>query len=140
MHATKASDQPATTGPQSLADLMGLRSAPPLTPAQRQVLRHELDGCMAGCAWFTVGVMAPSAVTALAALRACETAFGWSPLEPDGEVEPAGPVFLKGNQRTGRFLLRAESGLGEGLLIGGQSETRPEAAGTWGPFPLDFFG
>ncbi len=123
-----------------LASLRGLRTAPSLDTVQRQALRGELDARLAACDWFTVGVMAPSAQTALAALRACEAAQGWDPLQPESEGEVEGPVFLKGNQRTGRFLLRAESGLGEGLLIGGQSDGHPEATGTWGPLPLDFFG
>jgi hypothetical protein len=123
-----------------LTSLMGLRSAPELDAAQRQALSQELKQRLAACDWFTIGVMASSAQAALAALRACETAQGWSPLQGESEELVEGPVFLKGNQRTGRFLLRAESGLGEGLLIGGQSDSHPEATGTWGPLPLDFFG
>ncbi len=130
------SDPPAV----DLASLLGLRSAPNLDAAQRQALGQELKGRLAACDWFTVGVMAPSAQAALAALRSCEAAHGWSPLQAESETQVEGPVFLKGNQRTGRFLLRAESGLGEGLLIGGQSDSHPEATGTWGPLPLDFFG
>jgi hypothetical protein len=123
-----------------LTSLMGLRSAPSLDAAQRQALDQELKQRLAACDWFTIGVMAPSAQAALAALRACEAAQDWSPLQGESEELVEGPVFLKGNQRTGRFLLRAETGLGEGLLIGGQSDSHPEATGTWGPLPLDFFG
>lgn len=47
------------------------------------------------------------------------------------------PVFLKGNQRTGTYLLREEAGLGEGILISGQHPDQPELAQTWGPLPLD---
>ncbi|CAK6697658.1 DUF1824 family protein [Synechococcus sp. CBW1107] len=130
------SDQP----PVDLASLLGQRSAPSLDADQRQALARELKVRLAACDWFTIGVMAPSAQAAVAALRSCETALGWSPLQADSEALVEGPVFLKGNQRTGRYLLRAESGLGEGLLIGGQSDSHPEATGTWGPLPLDFFG
>lgn len=126
-----------------LAHLRGLRSAPPLDPAARDVLRAELDQRLASCEWFTVGVMAASATAALAALRSMEMALGWEPLEPDpaeaGSDAVATAVFLKGNQSTGRFLLRAESGLGEGILISGQCPADPEAGDTWGPLPLDFF-
>lgn len=162
----------------SLAALCGLRTAPELPAEVRQALRCELDQRLAACEWFTVGVMAPSASLAVAALRACEHALGWEPLQAPGSETPgsgsetpgpgsgsetpvsgtpglsgsgasaseagdpaavAGPVFLKGNQRTGLFLVRPESGLGCGLLITGHSSVAPEAEDTWGPFPLDFF-
>jgi hypothetical protein len=48
-------------------------------------------------------------------------------------------VFLKGNQHTGLALLRAESGLGEGVLISGHGADDPSSEDTWGPLPLDFF-
>jgi hypothetical protein len=98
---------------------------------------------MAACHWFTVGVMASSAPAALACLRQLEAALAWAPLERDGGCEdPAtieGPVFLKGNQNSGRFLLRRESGLGTGLLISGHCSDDPAAEDTWGPLPLDLF-
>ncbi len=154
----------------SLTALCGLRTAPELPAAAREALRSELDQRLAACEWFTVGVMAPSASQAVAALRACENALGWEPLQAPGSETPdsgsetpgsgtpglsgsgasaseagdpaavAGPVFLKGNQRTGLFLVRPETGLGCGLLITGHSSVAPEAEDTWGPFPLDFFG
>jgi hypothetical protein len=130
----------APTDPAGLAGLRGLRTAPALDSERRQNLRRELEQRMAACEWFTLGVMAPSASEAVRTLRACELAFGWSALEADGEADPAGPVFLKANQHTGRFLVRPESGLGEGVLVGGQSASDPAAADTWGPLPLDFFG
>ena len=128
-------DQPI----RALADLRGLRSAPLLDAATRQALRDELITAMAACPWFTVGVMAPSAAAALGALRRWEAALGWEPL---AAVDPAAdaivaPVFLKGNQRTGSYLLREEAGLGEGILISGQHPDQPELAQTWGPLPLD---
>lgn len=89
--------------------------------------------------------MAPSAAAALTALRQLEAAQGWSALQSGdpGEGDPGegdpGPVFLKGNQRTGRFLLRREEGLGEGILITGHGASDPDAEDTWGPLPLDLF-
>ena len=130
-------------GPITLTALRGLRSAPPLQPDQIKVLRRELEQAMAPCAWFTVGVMAPSASAAVDALRACEAALGWEPLEldPAGEALASieGPVFLKANQNSGRFLVRREAGLVEGLLISGHSAEHPEAEDTWGPLPLQLF-
>ena len=128
-------------GLSSLKALCGLRSAPALGAAERAALRQELQAAMAPCEWFTIGVMAPSAAAAVDALRACERSLGWDPLDldPAGEALASieGPVFLKGNQNSGRFLVRREGGLGEGLLITGHSAVTPEAGDTWGPLPLD---
>jgi hypothetical protein len=134
----------------SLRDLRTLRSAPSLDALQNRRLRQELAQRMAACAWFTLGVMAPSAGAALAALRAAEASLGWKAHEPDpagaadgeggGDTEAdGGPVFLKANQHTGRFLLRREQGLGEGILITGHQPADAAAEDTWGPLPLDFF-
>jgi hypothetical protein len=129
---------------QGLTALKLVRSAPVFDPSARTALRAELDPLLARCDWFTVGVMAPSAGAAVTCLRQLEAALGWQPLEADpgcGSLDPLeGPVFLKGNQTTRRFLLRREAGLGEGLLITGHSPADPDAEDTWGPLPLDFFG
>ncbi|MDI9405822.1 MAG: DUF1824 family protein [Chitinophagaceae bacterium] len=130
---------------RGLAALRGLRSAPTdLDHPARAALRVELEPLLARCEWFTVGVMAPTALQALVALRQLEDALGWPALDLDPACEQLdaseGPVFLKGNQTTGRFQVRCEAGLGEGLLISGHSSADPEAADTWGPLPLDFFG
>ena len=126
-----------------LADLRGLRSAPTLTPQQAEQLRGELVEQLGRCEWFTLGVMAPSAAAAVQALRAVEAALQWEALEldPAGEALASieGPVFLKGNQNSGRFLVRREAGLGEGLLITGHNPVDPAAEDTWGPLPLDLF-
>jgi len=127
-----------------LAALRGLRSAPEdLDGPARSALRAELEPLLASCDWFTVGVMAPSAAAAVACLRALEAAHGWSPLEQDPACEALeaieGPVFLKGNQTSRRFLVRRETGLGVGLLITGHSPADPAAEDTWGPLPLDLF-
>ena len=127
----------------SLADLRGLRTAPELNAAGWEALRSQLLLKLKPCEWFTIGVMAPSAAAAVAALRSVETALGWESLEldPAGEALASieGPVFLKGNQNSGRFLVRRESGLGEGMLITGHSPVDPDAEDTWGPLPLQLF-
>jgi hypothetical protein len=134
----------------SLAALRGLRSAPLLDATAREGLRRELTAVMAPCTWFTIGVMAPSAAAAIAALRSCEACLGWLPLReqelvieaPDDHdtagADPASAVFLKGNQHSGTYLLRPESGLGEGILISGHHDD-PALGDTWGPLPLDLF-
>jgi hypothetical protein len=115
-----------------------------LDPDQRRRLRQDLSPLLAACGWCTVGIMAPSAAAALAALRSLEGALGWPALQPaeegDGAAEgEEGPVFLKGNQRNGCFRLRREDGLGEGILITGHEAADPAAEDTWGPMPLDLF-
>lgn len=126
-----------------LAAFRGLRSAPVLLAPERAALLSELQPCLDACDWFTVGVMAPSAEMAVRCLRQLEAAMNWAALEFDPGSEALetieGPVFLKANQNTGRFLVRRETGLGEGLLITGHSSADPEAEDTWGPFPLDLF-
>ncbi|MEB3352375.1 MAG: DUF1824 family protein [Cyanobacteriota bacterium] len=126
----------------ALAELRGLRTAPSLSAQDRGALLAELRQRCRGCRWFTVGVMAPSAVVATAALRHCEHSLGWRPLEPAaaaGVATVLGPVFLKGNQNTGTYSLRPEQGLGEGILITGHNPDAPDHEDTWGPLPLDFF-
>jgi len=127
----------------SLNDLRGLRQAPTLVAAERQALRQQLKPLLEACDWFTVGVMAATGPAALEALRSLEAALDWAALESDPAspvvADVPGPAFLKGNQNTGRFLLRPEPGLGEGILITGHSVANPEAEDTWGPLPLDLF-
>lgn len=138
-----ASPQFDSTAP--LASLRGLRTAPVLGGNERQLLRQALSDRLAACQWFTIGVMAPDRAAALACLRSLEAALGWTPLQEEGDdpaAAPSGaaePVFLKGNQHTGGFRVRAEAGLGEGLLITGHNPDAPEAEDTWGPLPLDLF-
>jgi hypothetical protein len=127
----------------TLAGLRGLRSAPALNDADRAALRAELLPQLQRCEWFTIGVMAHSAASAVAALRSVEAGLQWQALDldPAGEdlASIEGPVFLKGNQNNGRFLVRRESGLGEGVLITGHSAVDPNAEDTWGPLPLNLF-
>jgi hypothetical protein len=133
---------PQPTAPAAtpwLNALRGARTAPELTECERQELRAELHGALQRCPWFTIGVMAPTATAAIEALRRCEQALGWQALAADGPSGAAieGAVFLKGNQRSGTFLIRQEDGLGVGVLISGQNSEQPELADTWGPLPLD---
>jgi hypothetical protein len=132
----------ANSAATPLAGLRGLRTAPTLTRDQAHDLHVALTLALGRCTWFTIGVMAPSPYAALQALRSLEQNCGWQPLQPEPDAasvsEDAG-VFLKGNQSTGIFTLRAEAGLGEGILITGHNSSDPDGEDTWGPFPLDFF-
>jgi len=127
----------------TLAVLKAARTAPKLDAQGCAALLSELATRMNACRWFTLGVMAPSASEAVASLRQVEAALGWATLELDPACEALatiqGPVFLKGNQNSGRFLVRPENGLGEGLLITGHHPENQNAEDTWGPLPLDLF-
>ncbi|MBE9153893.1 DUF1824 family protein [Cyanobium sp. LEGE 06113] len=129
---------------ETLASLRGLRTAPRLDEQTTAALLEELLQKMALCEWFTVGVMAPTAAAAVASLRRLEQICGWPTLELDPGATalegPEGPVFLKANQNNGRYQLRLEQGLGEGVLITGHSLVDPAAQDTWGPLPLQCFG
>jgi hypothetical protein len=129
-------ERPATP---RLSALRGERTAPELQQSERQELLAELQGALKLCPWFTIGVMAPTASEAVEALRRCEQALGWPALAAEDLAAAAmeGPVFLKGNQRTGTYRIRQEEGLGKGVLISGQNSEQPELADTWGPLPLD---
>ena len=123
----------------NLDDFRGLRTAPDLSAAERLSLHAQLLDRLSACEWFTVGVMAANAEQAIAALRQLEAALGWDALSLGGEPLLEGGVFLKGNQRNGTAMVRAEAGLGLGILISGQAPSNPDAEDTWGPLPLDFF-
>ena len=123
----------------SLSDLARMRGAPELSEDASARLRSELREAMANASWFTVGVMAPSAKQALAALRALETSQGWDPMAVVDGTDEDGPVFLKANQQGGSVRIRIEHGLGQGILITGHGEDESLPSTTWGPLPLNFF-
>lgn len=123
----------------SLGDLARLRGAPELNSEVWEGLRSELTEAMDSASWFTVGVMAPSAAQALAALRALERSQAWEPMTVIASTEEQGPVFLKANQNGGSIRIRIEQGLGEGILITGHGDDESHPSTTWGPLPLNFF-
>ena len=123
----------------ALSDLARLRDAPELSEDASARLRSELREAMANASWFTVGVMAPSAKQALAALRALETSHGWDPMAVVDSTDEDGPVLLKANQRGGSVRIRIEYGLGQGILITGHGDDDSQTSTTWGPLPLNFF-
>lgn len=134
--------------PFTLSSLRRERTAPRLNPDQSELLLAEITEALQRCEWFTIGVMASNSELAVRALRGIESKYGWQALRPANETPVASKanltvqtngVFLKGNQATGTYSLRSETGLGEGLLITGHNFENPEFEGTWGPFPLDFF-
>ena len=123
----------------SLSDLARLRGAPELSEDASARLRSELHEAMANASWFTVGVMAPSADSALEALRALERSQDWETMNVVENTTDDGPVFLKANQKGGSVRIRIEHGLGEGILISGHGDDDSTPSTTWGPLPLNFF-
>ena len=123
----------------SLSDLARLRGAPDLSRDACYRLRSELRDAMAKASWFTVGVMAPSAASALEALRALERSQDWETMNVVENTTDDGPVFLKANQKGGSVRIRIEHGLGEGILISGHGDDDSTPSTTWGPLPLNFF-
>ena len=124
---------------RSLNDLARLRDAPQLSAETAEQLRLELSGAMAESSWFTIGIMASSAKTALTALRSLERSQGWSELDVVETTEESGPVFLKANQKGNSVRIRIEHGLGQGILISGHGDDDSQPSTTWGPLPLNFF-
>ena len=126
-----------------LADLIRLRSAPPLSALERKNLKTELIAEMNHFAWFTVGVMASSSTEAMDCLRDLEQAMGWTSMQLEDETRIDSGVFLKANQSTGCIRIRAEAGLGTGFLLSGHQVESPQSDSqsgpTWGPLPLDLF-
>ena len=123
----------------ALSDLARLRDAPELSLETCANLRAELSQAMANASWFTVGVMAPSAASALEALRALERSQDWETMNVVENATDDGPVFLKANQKGGSVRIRIEHGLGEGILISGHGDDDSTPSTTWGPLPLNFF-
>ncbi len=123
----------------TLSDLKVLRTAPKLNQKQVKYLFKELIEAMKKAEWFTIGIMAESAASALISIRQIEDYFSWSRMQLTEKPEKEGPVFLKANQNTGNIHIRIEHGLGEGILISGQHSNPENPTYTWGPLPLDFF-
>tara|TARA_B100000700_G_C14433027_1_gene573493 strand:- start:64 stop:462 length:399 start_codon:yes stop_codon:yes gene_type:complete len=123
-----------------LDDLKLLRSAPCLNNETKINLLLELSERVKLAEWVTLGIMAPSTKDALNSLRRTEEYFSFTMMEiietPDSQESP---VFLKANQKSGEVRIRAEKGLGEGILISEQSSKLNIKTSTWGPLPLDFF-
>ena len=123
----------------SLNDLRMNRTAPELDSKQEQILKKELFTYMESADWFTVGIMSPCYKLAINILKEMESQFNWPPMKVASHPNDEGPVFLKANQKTGDIRIRIEYGLGEGILLSGQTLNIEKNSCTWGPFPLNFF-
>ncbi|WP_320664777.1 DUF1824 family protein [Prochlorococcus sp. MIT 1223] len=123
----------------SLNQLSVLRTAPDLEKDQYKFLFNELLPYMNQADWFTVGIMASSASSAVNVLREIEKRFKWNQMKISSNTDITGPVYLKANQKTGEIYVRIEYGLGEGILISCQHDDINKDSNTLGPFPLNFF-
>ena len=122
-----------------LKDLNRLRTAPPLSAAEKATLIPELQQEMNHYLWFTTGIMAMSADQAIRSLRELERHLSWSAHDLIADPDLSGPVYLKANQQTCTARMRIEHGLGEGILISGHGVDNSQPSATWGPLPLEFF-
>ena len=123
----------------SLSDLDSLRSAPKLSKRQMKKLFEELEKNILNADWITVGIMAPTDVDAIAALRLISNKYPSIKFRDLNSIHANGNVFLKGNQKTGNVFIRSENGLGEGILLTCQYDEDSKVSNTFGPLPLDFF-
>ena len=123
----------------SLFDLESLRSAPKLSKRQMKKLFEELETNIFDADWITIGIMAPSDVDAVAALRSISNKYPSIKFRDLNSIHANGNVFLKGNQKTGNVFIRSENGLGEGILLTCQYDEDSKVSNTFGPLPLDFF-
>ena len=122
-----------------LADLNKYKTAPVLDSYQSQKLSVELDSKIEDSDWLTIGVMAKSDVEAKIALRTIIQKYSFIKFKDFESLKALGNVFLKGNQKTGEVYIRAEYGLGEGILLTCQYNDLLKDSMTYGPFPLTFF-
>ena len=122
-----------------LVDLNNLRTAPQLSNRQEKKLLEELETNIFNSDWITIGIMAPSDIKAIGALKSILKKYSTIKLGNVDSLHADGSVYLKGNQKTGNVFVRSENGLGEGILITCQFDEDAEESNTFGPLPLDFF-
>ena len=123
----------------NINDLDKLRSAPRLNKKQSEIILNQLEDIIYKADWVTIGVMSPSLIKGIDAVRKIEKKFKYNKMECISLPSSNGPIFLKANQKTGEIHARIEHGLGEGILISCHNDDNSLTAKTVGPFPLDFF-
>ena len=122
-----------------LVDLNSLRTAPVLSKNQVKILLEELEVNIFNADWITIGIMAPSDIKAIDALKKISKKYTSIKFENLDSLNADGSVFLKANQKTSNVFVRSENVLGEGILITCQYEIDAEESYTYGPLPLEFF-
>ena len=122
-----------------LVDLNSLRTAPKLSKNKVKILLEELEVNIFNADWITIGIMAPSDIKAIDALKKISKKYTSIKFENLDSLNADGSVFLKANQKTSNVFVRSENVLGEGILITCQYEKDAEESNTYGPLPLEFF-
>ena len=122
-----------------LVDLNSFRVAPKLNNSQVKKLFGELESNISKADWMTIGIMAPSDIKAIKALKSISKKYSSIKFGNLDSLSANGSVFLKANQKTSNVFIRSENGLGEGILITCQYDENASESNTFGPLPLDFF-
>ena len=122
-----------------LVDLNSFRVAPKLNNSQVKKLSGELESNISKADWMTIGIMAPSDIKAIKALKSISKKYSSIKFGNLDSLSANGSVFLKANQKTSNVFIRSENGLGEGILITCQYDEDAKLSDTFGPLPLDFF-
>ena len=122
-----------------LVDLNSFRVAPKLNNSQVKKLFGELESNISKADWMTIGIMAPSDIKAIKALKSISKKYSSIKFGNLDSLSANGSVFLKANQKTSNVFIRSENGLGEGILITCQYDEDAKESNTFGPLPLDFF-
>ena len=122
-----------------LVDLNSFRVAPKLNNSQVKKLFGELESNISKADWMTIGIMAPSDIKAIKALKSISKKYSSIKFGNLDSLSANGSVFLKANQKTSNVFIRSENGLGEGILITCQYDENASESKTFGPLPLDFF-
>jgi len=90
---------------KKLVDLNNLRTAPQLSDSQVKKLLKELDVKILNADWITIGIMAPSDIKAIEALKSISNKYSSIKFDNLDSLHADGSVFLKGNQKLVMFLL-----------------------------------
>ena len=122
-----------------LVDLNSFRVAPKLNNSQVKKLFGELEANISKADWMTIGIMAPSDIKAVEALKSISKKYSSIKFGNLDSLSANGSVFLKANQKTSNVFIRSENVLGEGILITCQYDENVSESNTFGPLPLDFF-
>jgi len=122
-----------------LVDLNSFRVAPKLNNSQVKKLFGELESNISKADWMTIGIMAPSDIKAIKALKSISKKYSSIKFGNLDSLSANGSVFLKANQKTSNVFVRSENGLGEGFFITCQYDESAKESNTFGPLPLDFF-
>ena len=122
-----------------LTDLNTLRSAPVLNKSESLKILKQIDEKIINSDWITIGIMACSDFEAKEALNSIIKKYNYKIFKNFNQINVLGNVFLKANQKTGEVYIRAETGLGEGILLTCQYNDLSIDSKTYGPFPLNLF-